>query len=78
MSLNDSNINREEMERKINKQEQLLREVFKKMDKNHDERIDESELLEFLQNEGGKDLKMDSFKKLFKTLDTNDDGTILM
>jgi len=76
-NINDS-INEEEMKDKIDKQAAILKAAFKKIDKNGDDVIDETELLQFLEREGGKDVNMDTFKKLFKTLDVDNNSMISM
>ena len=77
MSINES-INEEEMKDKIEKQAAILKEAFKKIDKNHDDMISETELLQFLEREGGKEVKMDTFKRLFKSIDIDSDGNLSM
>ena len=74
MSL-DNSVNRNDYEERIEKQAEILKLAFREVDKNHDDNIDENELLEFLQRKG-KDVNQDTLNKLFKTLDFDHNGTI--
>ena len=77
MSRPQEEINKTEYEQELQEQHDKLKIAFRKIDKNSDDTIDEGELMKFLE-EQGKNLDKDSFKKLFKTLDTDNNGNISM
>jgi len=77
-SLDDSQYKQKrEIEERVEKQTQMLKEAFAEIDKNHDDNIEQQELMDFLKSKG-KDVDEETLKKLFKTIDFDQDGTISM
>lgn len=77
-NLDDSQIRQKrEIEEKVEKQAELLKEAFNEIDKNHDDQIDQNELFNFLESKG-KNVDKDTLNKLFKTIDFDQNGTISM
>lgn len=54
-----------------------LKAAFNKIDKDGNDKLDEQELMSFLESQG-KNIDKDSFKKLVQTLDMDSDGFITM
>lgn len=76
------NNSKEELERKeyeelIQMQTEKLKIEFKKIDKDGNDKIDQAELMNFLESKSKK-LDKDSFLKLLETMDTDQDGFITM
>jgi hypothetical protein len=65
----------QEYEEIIRLQTQKLREEFSKIDTDKNGKIDERELVAFLESKG-KNIERESFNKLIKTLDIDSDGLI--
>ncbi len=65
----------QEYDELIKRQTEILKDEFKKIDKDGNSKIDESELMAFLESKG-KNIERESFLKLIRTLDLNADGLI--
>ncbi len=78
-AMNDS-INNNTYKLQLTKNYELLKEAFKRIDRNSDDLISESELLQFLDSNmaNGKKFDRNTFKKIFQLLDVDGNGTITM
>jgi Ca2+-binding EF-hand superfamily protein len=70
-------LERKEYEELVRIQTEKLKKEFKIIDKDGNDKIDEEELMNFLEGRSKK-LEKDSFKKLIQTLDLDNDGLITM
>ena len=74
---NQDQVNKTQYEQQLQEQQEKIKAAFRRIDKNSDDNIDEGELMKFLEEEG-KNIEKESFRKLFKTLDTDNNGNISM
>lgn len=72
-----ANLSESEYNQLMEEQTIKLKVAFKKIDKDGNDKLDEQELMSFLESQG-KNIDKDSFKKLVQTLDMDSDGFITM